>query len=707
MPDVEPATEEQIYQSRPIEPLSPEQVKGIVEYEISDAIGGLGEGSSISEQRRLALRYYYGRPFGNEIEGRSQVILTDVADTIEWIMPTLMRMLCPNGKRVARLTPTRSGDQAKQSAKVATAGVNHIIMKENNGFSLLHDWFKTALLEKNGFLKTYYEEKLEPNRTAYRGLDEMELAVLLEDEGLQVVSYDERVEPVNGVPTVFFDVVVQNRSIRGQIKVEGVPPEEFLIARRSIKLDDETAFCAHHKKMTVSDLLALGFDRDLVLQTPTDDTPEFTLSRQERFDEEETFPIGSGDRADPASREIWVTECYARIDEDGDGYSELRKVTVVGQTASVMLGDEEINHNPFSSITPVPMPFKFIGQSLADLVMDLQKIRSVLLRAMMDNLFLHNNPRTEVVEGQVNIDDLLTSRPGNIVRVRAPNMMREVETPAFSPMAMGMMEFLEGVRENRTGITRYNQGMDAESLNQTASGITQIMTAAAARVELIARIFAQTGMRDVVKQVYRCMKESPIRPFEVQLDDGAWLMVDPNVFVEDFDVEIVTGLGVGAATERIQHIQMLLELQAQVVDRGYGDYLVNAENIYNSTEELTDAMGFEMPNQFFTNPRGQKPPEPRPDPRVVVQNLRNQADTQKLEVTKISAEVDANKEAALVEHRAADLAQEYELEMHRIKVDSETRIEIAKIQADASLQVAASQAADRDAKKANGKDATA
>ena len=650
------------------------------------------------------------KPFGNEIEGRSQVVLTDVADTVEWIMPTLMRMLVPNSSRVIRFKPKRPGPEAKRQAMLATRAVNHIIMEKNNGFSFFHDWFKTALIEKNGIGKIYFEERLDPKRTTYRGLTQVELEHLLEDTGLAVVENDERVEVLGGQPTVLFDIVVQNRKVRGEIKVEGIAPEEFLIARRAIECNDETAFTGHQKKVTVSDLLAMGFDKEVVMTAPRDDTPEYSLEREERHFEDDTFPINYGERVDPASTELWVTECYVRVDKDGDGYSELRKVTVVGNDAVTLLGDEEVNHNPFVSITPCPMPFKFHGQSIYDLVGDLQKIRSVLLRAMMDNLFLANNPRTEVVENQVNIDDLLTSRPGNVVRVRAPGMMREVQTPAFSPMALGMMELLENVKENRTGITRYNQGSDAESLNQTASGMDAIMTAAAARVELIAKIMGQTGIRDLAAKAYQLLKESPMAPLEIQISQEEWLTVDPNEFNEDLDVEIVVGLGVGAAKERVQHIQMIMDLQSQAVDRGYGDYLVTAENVYNSTEELVDAINMTMPNQFFTNPTGRKPPEPKIPENVQVEQIRNETEKAKIEVDSVKAQTAAAKEKALVEHRADDLEQNRELEVLRIQTDADTRIRVAEIAADAQLEsarIGAEAAAKRSAETSKSNGATA
>jgi hypothetical protein len=227
------------------------------------------------------------------------------------------------------------------------------------------------------------------------------------------------------------------------------------------------------------------------------------------------------------------------------------------------------------------------------------------------------------------------------------------------------------------------------------------MTAAAARVELLARILSQTGIKSLVKNVYQTLKESPMKAFEVRLDDDEWLTVDPNEFTEDFDVEVVVGLGIGAAKERVTHIGMILDLQGQIVAKGYGDYLVTAENVYEACDELVDSMEFTMPDRFFSNPRGKQRPPPTPAPQVEVQKMKGELEAEKLKLENVKAEVEATKEQALVRHRAEDLAQTRELELRRMDLDAKTRIRIAQIQADATLEVARQNATQR---KANGED---
>lgn len=654
--------------THPLEPqrdserLDEGEIKAIVSHEIEDALGGLG--SQVSEERRKALRFYYGREFGNEVEGRSKVVLTDVADTIEWVMPSLMRMFT-GGRFVVKFHPRRE-DQV-EAADQATEYINKVFREEQRGFQLLHDWFKTALLEKNGIVKVYYEERTDPKRQTYRGLSEQEVMLLLNDPRLEPIEFEQK-------PDGTIDVTVRQSFTIGAIKIDGVPPEEFLIARRTIELNDFTPFTAHRKKVTVSDLVALGYPKELVETLPSDDTPEYSQGRTERLSEDETFPVTT-ERTDPASREIWTTECYVRVDEDGDGYAELRKITVVGEQSITLLDDEEINWQPFCSLTPIPMPHKFFGLSLADQVSDLQLIRSTLLRQMLDNMYLVNNGRYEVVEGAVEMDDLLTSRPGGIVRVQAPGMVNPLPTQPFNQTVFGLMEFLDGVRETRTGITRYNQGIDAQSLNHTATGVSQIMNAAFARVELIARIFAETGVKDMFRKMLKLMVEGGIKPQVMRLR-GKWVEIDPSTWDPDMDVEIQVGLGVGQAGERIAFLTQLMQVQAQMAQSGLSN-IAGPRELYNAASKMAEAMGFTLPEQFFADPETRPPPEPKPDPDIVESERRAKDNAAERELKAVEVKADMAEAKVQAEFRLLELKEKMKLEREKMRMQE--RIEMARI----------------------------
>jgi hypothetical protein len=668
-----------------IEALEQDEIQAILGEEISTSIGC--DGSEIAEQRAESLRYYRAEKFGNEQEGRSQVVLSDVRDTVEWIMPSLMRMFS-GGQVTVRYEPTGPEPERQKAAEQATAYINHVFEKENNGFMVLYEWFKTALIEKCGFVRCYYDERVEPQIETLREVNDEELVMLMDGEEVELLehsAYPDTTDPEGGE---LHDVTIKRVVRSGQIVVEGIPPEEFMIAERARTLDDRTPFCGIRKKMTISDLISLGFDPGEMEDLPDEDDPEWSMGALERRPEDGNVPGLESDRVDVASRELWVNDCIIRIDEDGDGYSELRRILCVGSSTVQILTDHYVNRNPFSVLCPSPMPFKFFGDCPADLVKDLQRIRSTLVRQMLDNLYLTNNTRLEVVEAAVEIDDLLNSRPGQIVRTTAPGMINPIVTSPFGPMAFSMLEFSETMKENRTGVTRYNQGLDASTLNQTATGIMRIMSASQAKIDLIGRVFAKTGILSLFKNMLREMIESPSKKRVVRLR-GEWVPVDPASWDAEMDVTIEVGLGVGQATERLEHLQRLLDLQAQLVDKGFGDYLVTPENFWNLAKKLCEAMGFAIPELFFQDPEGKERPEQPPPVEVQVQQLRSQIDKMKLEVEGQQVSITAMKETGLQQFRMAELTANTQMEEKRIETDSTTRLQVAKIQADATKAKAA------------------
>jgi hypothetical protein len=683
---------EEGYGSRGLHPLTEGEIKGVIQREIEDALGGLG--SELSEERRKAIQFYYGKPFGNEIEGRSSVVLEDVRDTIEWAMPNLMQMLA-EGPLIARYMP--KGIDDVRAAEQATEYINHVFQNECRGYELLYEWFKTGLLEKNGFVKAYVETRVEPKIDTYYGLTDAEAELVVSEEGIEVLARDEHMEelgmnPETGQPVQqrLHDLRVRVVREDRRIKVDGIPPEEFLSARRLIDFDDYAPFTAHRKKVTASDLIAMGYDTDMVLNLPSDDTPEYEQARTERLSEDETFPVTTAERADPASREIWLTECIIRIDEDGDGYAELRKITVVGESSITIIDDEEINWNPFAYLCPIPMPHKFYGISMADLVADLQLIRSTLLRQSLDNLYLTNNSRLAVVEGGVNLDDLMVSRPGGLVRVRAPGMVEPLPVQPIGPQAFHMLEFLEGVKENRTGITRYNQGQDAGSLNKTATGVTKIMNASFARLQLVARMYAEVGLKRLFKIMLRAMVEGGFKKRVVRLR-GEWVEIDPSTWNADMDIEIDVGLGVGQAAERQQELQTILQMQERMIQAGQGGYLVEPQHVYNAVADYSKTMGVKDPERYFGDPSKKGPPPQKPDPEMVKAQADAQKDQAKLQLEGQKLQKDGAAAAALADFRQNELEEKMDVERAKIALEKELRekeLEIEKEKLDVQREAA-------------------
>jgi len=484
------------------------ELKSILAAEIADSFAHLG--GELSEQRRKALRYYLGEPFGNEQEGRSKVVSTDVADVVEWILPALLRIFTA-GDEVVRFEPT--GPEDEEVAKQATEYVNWIFARDNAGFLNLYMLFKDALLQKNGIAKVWWEEAEPATRESYSRKSFEEIQLILMDPEVEPIAHSEYQDQgvvigPNGLPVetavTHHDLVVKRRRKCGAVRIMTVPPEEFLISRRARSIE-EAPFVAHRLRKTVSELIEMGYDRDLVGRLPESEEDDPTGERRERFALEEDHDRNAADGPNRAMREIWLTECYIKCDWDGDGIAERRKITVAGGGQEILDNEPWDGPIPFISLTPIPMPHRFFGLSIADLVMDLQLIKSTILRQILDNLYLSNNGR-HIISDQVNLDDLLTARPGGIVRLKNGALPGQghivpLDTPLVAAQAFPMLEYIDGVREDRTGVTRYTQGLDADTLNKTATGINQIMTAAQQRVELIARVFAETGVKDLFRKI--------------------------------------------------------------------------------------------------------------------------------------------------------------------------------------------------------------
>jgi len=671
--------------------LSDDEIKGIVGNEISDAIGATTSGSEIAEARRQALRMFFGKPFGNEQKGRSQVVMTEVADTLHWILPSLMRMFTGGATVVEfepRAKPGMTPEErvaAEEAADQATEVINKLFMDDCNGFEVLYEWFFTALLERRGFVKVYQDERVEPKIETYIGLTEREFESLMNDgRNLQVMQYDERTEQFQGEEVPVVDVTVKQVEVVSQIKIEGIAPEEFLIAKRDHKLHtNDTWFCGERRRLYSSDLIAMGFPEDFVMDLPANDEHELSIARIARREDENDWPGNGTARRDTASREHWVNDCYIRMDADGDGYSELRNIMVVGDNANVLLSNEYANFIPYASLTAWPVPFKFHGLGLGDIVGDLQKIKSTLWRQMLDNIYLQNNQRHVILEGAVEVNDMLVSRPGGLIRASTLDAVKPLETTPLQPLTMSLLNELDNVREVRTGVSPNHSGIDAASLKGGATGVAAHTAAALARVELIGRIFAETGVKDLFSLIYRTFKQNNNKPMTIRLR-GKWVDVNPSQWQDDIDVKVKVGLGVGAAAERISYLMGMIQLQQTALQMGAGGF-VTPKHVYNALSEMTRTMGFSKEDMFFGKPQpDQGWPEPQPDPKILEHERRVRDDEMKARVEMLTAQSEALEREKMTEWRFADLTLKDQMNQR----DAETRIKVAEITVEAQKEMA-------------------
>ncbi len=610
--------------------------------EIEQATGHMN--SELSGQREDNMKYYLGEKFGNEIDGRSEIVTTDVRDTVEYIMPSLMRIFTTH-QNVAEFEP--QGPEDVEMAKQATDYVNYVFNRQNNGFKVLYDVFKDALISKTGIVKHYWEEKTEVSTEHYENLTEIEYQAVLANDELEVLQHTEKMVQEaqldeNGMmispEIISHDLKAKRTKTGGQVRVVSVPPEEFLISRRAVDIESAQFIC-HRVKKSVSDLILEGYDPKVVENMPSysQSQAEYNEERLARFSyDDDAIPPDEGSGA---NRKIWLDECYTHIDFDGDGIAELRKITKGGNE---ILENIEIDYIPFSTICPLPIPHKFYGMSVADTVKDIQLIKSTIVRNILDNMYLTNNARYAVLAGQVELDDLLTSRPGGIVRMRAPGAVTPLPTPQISPDAFNMVRYLDQVREERSGVSKMTQGLNPDVLTShvTSGAISAATESAMQRTELIARIFAETGIKDVFRCIYQLVQRYEDREKMVFLNNR-FVPIDPSKWKDKLNCTVNVGVGSGSQQSKMQTMSSIMNIMQGLVQNGGMGSLVTPQNIYNAVSEFMAQSGYKNSDMFVSNPQMMPPPQP-PQPSIEekVQQQKAQVELQKLQLQAKELEIE-------------------------------------------------------------------
>lgn len=655
-----------------------DELQGVVSAELDDAIDFID--NVVSPKRAEATEYYRGLPFGDEEEGRSQVVSYDVRDTVSAIMPSLLRIFTASDYTVEFMP---SGPEDVEAAEQITQYVNHVFQKDNPGFMILHTAFKDALVRKAGIIKFYWDESYETQTTEMTGLDDMALAALSSDPLIQIdmqSSYEaaDLVPPEAlqmGAPVpIMHDVQVTRRMPKGRVKVEALPPEEFLIDRRAKSINDAD-FVAHRRVVTVSDLVAMGYDYDEVsrLSSDTDDLD----SNVERYTRNPALNDARGDRSDPAMKKVSYIEAYVRVDRDGDGVAELRKVCIAG-VGNKILSDEPCDFAPFAAFCPNPEPHDFFGLSVADNVMDIQRIKSVIMRNTLDSLAHSINPRMGVVEGEANIDDVMNTEVGAVIRMRQPGAVTPLTVPFVGREAFPVLTYLDQVKESRTGISAASQGLDPDALtNSTATGVNAVVTAAQQHIEMIARLFAETGMKDLFRGILRLIVQNQDQPRMVRLTNQ-FVPIDPRGWDATMDVTVNVALGRGTDQARMAMLQQILAMQKEALQTlGPDNPLTDVQRLYNTLAEMTTLAGFKDTERFWSDPIDYQPPPPQP-PEPDVNEMLIQA-----QIMQIQADMQTKQEE--MQRKREETAMEYQFKILELETKTETQITSDEIRKSAAI----------------------
>lgn len=675
--------------------------------------GALGyDADTLSNDRADNIARYEGEPYGDERAGRSQVMSRDVMETVEAVMPSLVRTFL-GSEEVASFEPSEPTDE--EYASQATDYVNYVLMRDNPGFRIALDWMKSALITSTSLVKLWWDETDKTKVESYTDLSDEQFISIVQEDDVEVLEHTayasvegQRMEPeqaaemamMGAQPVASHDLKIRKTETKKRLRWEAVPPEEFLINRRARSLDEDDntfSFCAHRQARTIEELEAEGYDPEVLARAPEHDD-WYLDETEERWDDLELTNDAYTRDTDQSQRRVWVYECYLKVDFDGDGHGELRKVTVLGgATSTQVLDNEEVYELPFAELCPVRLPYRFYGWGLADLVKDLQKLKTAIWRAQMDGLYLSIYPHRAVNRNTVDLDDLLSEAPGSIVGVDGPPGAEIMQMPSAWPgaQAFTMLEYIDRVLQSRSGVNDLAGGLDGGALaGETARGVEEAANSARARVELIARTFAETGWTRLVRLALRMLNRHQDKGRVIRLRKK-WVNIDPRSWNTDMDVKINVGLGVGSKTEQIQKLMGIAQKQEQILmQMGPTNPLAPLPLYYNTLKALTEAADRE-PDTFFADPtewmeqQAQQPPQPNPEAAKMQAEMQmKQAEAQnkvQMQQAELQAKMQQAQQDALTKAASDQQAAQMQGEIERFK--AQLNAEIARQNAEMQAAV--------------------
>jgi len=639
--------------------------------------------------RDTALDYYDGVMLDLPSEaGRSSAVSRDVADVTDTMLPGLMRVFA-GADKVAIYAPAKPGDE--KTASQATDYLNHVWQNECGGYQITYTWIKDALDVRNGIVKAYWDPTPERETENLRGLDENQITMLLQDPGVEILGADQRQEIVNdpqsgaAQPITVYDLRIEREASNGKLVIENVPPDDFGLSRGARCI--ETARAVWHKsRITRSDLVKQGYDRETVQQLPAFGSDQ-RGSDAEREDEDRTIGTTAGETG--ANAEIEVVEAYLRFDMDDDGIAEMRKVVVAGGSGGreVLSNEPWTDEVPFQSMTGQPVPHRWVGRGTFDNVGDLQRVKTALLRGVLDNSYAQNMPDKIVDEGAIVDPDEVRSRAfGNIVRLKkGSNALQAVQyskAPDIGATLLQSISYIDSVIQRRTGVSNATASLDSTALDpQTATAAQIEHDASYARVELIARNMAELGFKPLFAKLLRIIVRNQDRPRTIRLRDD-WVDFDPRAWNAGMDVSINVGLGTGSRERDMAMLSGVRARQNAIIEQlGIDNPVVTPSMVIDAEHKLVEAAGLKDPDRYFKPIsdeefkawQAQKPPAP-PDPKVQALQAKAQLDQETLqqkaagEQQRMQADVamDQAKQVAELKMARERLDQEYELKVEQM-----------------------------------------
>jgi len=675
-----------------LKPKSRTEVEGIVQDAISSAVDFVE--SEISEDRIKAQRYYDGEVDLGYEDGRSKVVATKVRDTVRAVKPSLMRIFLSTAKPVEYVP---HGPEDVAMAEQATEFMHHEFTRLN-GYRVMNDAFQDALIKKQGIVKAYWMTYPEAEIYTYSDLSDDEYTYLIDDDQVTVIEHSTEMsvsidEMGMEVEMPIHTVKLSRQQEKGELCIESVPPEEFFVDRDARNLKD-AYLVAHRTEMRAGDLIAMGFDPDDVLNLDSlesgSEMTEAEVFERRGYD----MDTSDNDEQDPAMKNVTVTEAYMRIDVDGTGIPILHKITC-GGSAYELLDFEPCDEIPFAKFEIDPEPHTFYGRSLAEIVMDDQDAATSVLRSILDNVAMTNNPRLGIVEGAVNIDDVLNNEIGAIVRMRQPGAVQELSVPFTAGQTLGALTYLDSLVETKTGVSRASMGLDPDAMQSTTKAAVQAtVQSAAGQVEVMVRNLAD-GMRDLFGIMLRLMNKN-VDEEQMMRMNGMFVPVDPRVWDSSFDVTINVGLGSGREEEKMMALTQALQMQTMVYQTyGPQNGLVSLTNIRNTLADQLAATGIRNADRYFApitpeieaqmlqmQQQAQEAQGQPADPNAAFLQAEQMKAQVKMQSDQMKMQLDAQKAAADDDLKRDQMAQDLLVDAAKIYGEYGTKVDVARVQAE-------------------------
>jgi hypothetical protein len=627
-----------------------------------------GELATTREQSR---REYYKLPYGNEQEDWSQIVASDVSDTVEWVLPSLLKIFTSTDKAVS-FEPSRANDV--KGAEQATDACNYVFYKQNNGFLILYTSFKDALIAGNAAVMWRKEAKESVISIPFQGATDEMLALMLQEDGaeIQEVRTEQVVDQMTGQVMNIHTGRLKRIEKRNLVKVEAFDPNDLLVdAEWTSPLLQDCPYVCRVMEVTLSDLKLMGFDVD------EEDLEASDRNLMQREVEETAYDAMTED-LDTSQADGYLRIEFVLMDRDGDGIAER---LCVYRLQDKILKIEEVSHVPIATASPILNTHQWAGMSMAEAVSDLQKLHTELLRQTLNNLYLTNNPRTKVLTDSnwsplANIDDLLDSRPGGIIRARDPNAIQSDVIPFAAGASLPMLEYVQGMRENRTGVSRTSMGLNPDSLNNTATGRQIDQSAAQQRIELVARIFAEILVKPIFQGILKTLTDGGIEKLAFRLRDE-FVEYDPNEWRDQYDMTIHVGLGTGDKMAQAAALMQIMTLQ----EKGMALGMVQPKHLYHSFSKLIENAGFKDVQSFAVDPTTLPPQPQQPPLPIQIEQMKLQADQQKFQ-----AQMQADQQKRQIELQAKLEETRATLELQAANDQRDAEREAMKAQYDAQLE---------------------